>query len=482
MPCGVAWVASTCSSIGCQSAVYFTSKRLTVDVERRTEERRGRDDPRRCRRGTTRTRSIPTREPGDEERELRGAFERLHRPAGSGRLRPGSLWRPGAQRYNGGTTASAQDISARPITALRRLTGLYRRVALIAHDTGILDQYRALREGAGLVDRSDRGRLLLTGADRRAYLQGLLTNDIAALSHGHRLLCGLPDRAGPHDRGHAHLRDGGLAPRRSRRRGRAWCLRPLVAVHLQRGRHDSRTWLNPPRSSACTVRARRQVLESALAAGRLPGEPTPSAPLLDSMPLYANSRWNFGAAPVFVLRSDDVGVMGFDIVVTSDRRKELAEPADRRGRRRRRGRGGARVPRRSRTAAVSRRHDRRHDPARGRHRGSRDQPDEGLLRRAGDHHPRPASRARPCRAAPGRARVRSVAAVPARGDKIRHGDRDVGSITSAVQSPALGRPIALGYVHRDFVEPGTCARRRRGRGHRVRSAVRLKMESKVRKL
>ena len=47
-----------------------------------------------------------------------------------------------------------------------------------------LEQYRALREGAGLVNRSNRGRFRLTGQDRRDYLQGLLTNDIAALSAG----------------------------------------------------------------------------------------------------------------------------------------------------------------------------------------------------------------------------------------------------------------------------------------------------------
>ena len=46
------------------------------------------------------------------------------------------------------------------------------------------EQYRALREGAALVDRSDRGRLRLSGADRRDYLQGLLTNDILALTAG----------------------------------------------------------------------------------------------------------------------------------------------------------------------------------------------------------------------------------------------------------------------------------------------------------
>ena len=46
------------------------------------------------------------------------------------------------------------------------------------------EQYRALHAGAGLIDRSDRGRLRLTGADRRDYLQGLLTNDVLALQPG----------------------------------------------------------------------------------------------------------------------------------------------------------------------------------------------------------------------------------------------------------------------------------------------------------
>ena len=40
-------------------------------------------------------------------------------------------------------------------------------------------------------------------------------------------------------------------------------------------------------------------------------------------------------------------------------------------------------------------------------------------------------------------------------DAIRAGDRDIGEVTSAAWSPALQRPIAFGYVHRDFLEPGT---------------------------
>ena len=41
------------------------------------------------------------------------------------------------------------------------------------------------------------------------------------------------------------------------------------------------------------------------------------------------------------------------------------------------------------------------------------------------------------------------------GDAIAHDDKPIGNITSAVHSPALGRPIALGYVHRDYWNPGT---------------------------
>lgn len=46
------------------------------------------------------------------------------------------------------------------------------------------DHYRALKEAAGLVRRLDRGRIALTGADRADYLQGLLTNDVVALDDG----------------------------------------------------------------------------------------------------------------------------------------------------------------------------------------------------------------------------------------------------------------------------------------------------------
>jgi folate-binding protein YgfZ len=45
--------------------------------------------------------------------------------------------------------------------------------------------------------------------------------------------------------------------------------------------------------------------------------------------------------------------------------------------------------------------------------------------------------------------------VPEAGAPIRSGEREIGRVTSSTASPAVKRPIALGYVQRDFVEPGT---------------------------
>jgi folate-binding protein YgfZ len=43
---------------------------------------------------------------------------------------------------------------------------------------------------------------------------------------------------------------------------------------------------------------------------------------------------------------------------------------------------------------------------------------------------------------------------PQRGARLFVADRDIGFVTSAAMSPRLGS-IAMGYVHRDFVAPGT---------------------------
>jgi folate-binding protein YgfZ len=52
-------------------------------------------------------------------------------------------------------------------------------MAVVA-DTG----YRALTEACGLVDRSERGKLALTGAEAKDFLHGQVTNDIESLEPG----------------------------------------------------------------------------------------------------------------------------------------------------------------------------------------------------------------------------------------------------------------------------------------------------------
>ena len=49
----------------------------------------------------------------------------------------------------------------------------------------VIDGYRAITEGAALIDRSERGKLALTGTGAKEFLAGQVTNDILGLEAGH---------------------------------------------------------------------------------------------------------------------------------------------------------------------------------------------------------------------------------------------------------------------------------------------------------
>lgn len=57
-------------------------------------------------------------------------------------------------------------------------------------------QYRALHEGAGVIDRSRRGKLLVRGSDAAEYLQAQVTNDVEALAPGEGCYAALLNRKG----------------------------------------------------------------------------------------------------------------------------------------------------------------------------------------------------------------------------------------------------------------------------------------------
>lgn len=57
-------------------------------------------------------------------------------------------------------------------------------------------QYRAIREGAALVERPERAAIAVTGPEAADYLQGQLTNDVESLSPGEGAYAALLDRKG----------------------------------------------------------------------------------------------------------------------------------------------------------------------------------------------------------------------------------------------------------------------------------------------
>jgi folate-binding protein YgfZ len=61
------------------------------------------------------------------------------------------------------------------------LVGVTHTLATLAPDR---DEYAAATDGVGLIDRSERGKLAVSGPDATAFLDALLSNDIAAITPG----------------------------------------------------------------------------------------------------------------------------------------------------------------------------------------------------------------------------------------------------------------------------------------------------------
>jgi folate-binding protein YgfZ len=316
----------------------------------------------------------------------------------------------------------------------------------------LLDRYYALRRSAGIVDRSARGRLLLTGADRRAYLQGLLSNDIDALVPGSGCYATYLTAQGRmiadmrvFEMGDALLvdLDGTIAQAVADRWSRFIFSEDVQVQNISAT--TAQIGVYGPRAADALV--------AAFNPGRPPGEP--DAQGLRSLPVYANMRWEFHDGQAFVLVSDDIGVLGFDVIVPVSDKEDVATLL----------RAAGAIDAGMDAAEISRIEG-------GRPLFHADMDEDTIPLEAGIED-RAISLTKGCYVGQeiiirvlhrghGRVARRLVGitldpggTAPSHGDRIMSGARDVGSITSAVQSPGLGRPIGLGYVHRDFVEPGT---------------------------
>jgi folate-binding protein YgfZ len=316
------------------------------------------------------------------------------------------------------------------------------------------EHYRALREGAALIDRSSRGRLILTGQDRRSYLQGLLTNDIAALEAGAGCYAAYLTPQGRmiadmrvFELGDALLVDlEGHVTAAVRERWEMFIFSEDVQVADVTATTAQFGVYGPAASRALAI---------TLEARATGDEPTPTPEQLDQLPLLAARRWAFGADPAHVLRSDDVGVMGFDVVVPMERREDMAALLQAHG-------AAAIDPEAAEVTRIEAGHprfgvdmDETTIPLEAGIEGRAISLTKGcyvgqeiIIRVLHRGHGRVAKRLVRIALAPG-------APVPAAGDRIVSGDREIGHVTSAAESLALGRPLALGYVHRDFAEPAT---------------------------
>jgi folate-binding protein YgfZ len=309
-----------------------------------------------------------------------------------------------------------------------------------------LEQYHALRQRAGIVDRSGRGRILLNGQDRRSYLQGLLTNDIASLGEGRGCYAALLTPQGRMITDMRVLETG----------GEIIIDLPGAVADEVRGRLEQFVFSEDVEVVDLT-RSQAQLGVYGPEAARVlsPLLAETSGDVLDRMPLFGNVRLSVDGAGVLVVRSDDVGISGFDLFAEAAGRSRLHDAL----------RGAGAVDIDGETAEVCR-------VEAGLPSFGVDMDTDTIPLEAGIED-RAISLTKGCYVGQeiiirvlhrGHGRVArklvgmtldASAGVPAHGVAIRAGERDVGSVTSAVLSPALARPIALGYVHRDYVEPGT---------------------------
>ena len=298
------------------------------------------------------------------------------------------------------------------------------------------ERYTAARQGAVVFDLSGRGRILLTGADRLTYLQGLLTNDVAALTPGTGCYAALLTPQGRM-----------ISDMRVFETGEA----ALLDVPGERGPEVASHLANFIFSEDAAVQDASESLAHLLVLGAASAK----ALKVDSLRPFENRKVRVAGMEVTAAGNDDYSVPAIDMFVgTVHKPMVIAALVE---------------------AGVSTIDEEVVETLRieaGTPRFGVDMDQDTIPLEAGIEQ-RAISMTKGCYVGQeviirvlhrghGRVARKLVgllfpedAPVPARGERLHAGDRDIGMITSASSSPALGRPIALGYVHRDFAAPGT---------------------------
>jgi folate-binding protein YgfZ len=304
---------------------------------------------------------------------------------------------------------------------------------------------QAAREGAGVIDRTARGRIVVSGSDRRSYLQGLLTNDIEALTAGQGCYA-------------AYLTPQG---------------RMIADLWMYELGDVLMITLAGEVKAAVLAKFDQFIFSEDVQLGDVsdtfsqiavvgPAAPTTVAAVMSgagadelrAMPEHGNRRLEYDGSAASVTRITDTGEPGFDLYVERSRAAALQNALT--------AAGAVGVD-----AAIA-------DALRiegGIPLFHVDMDEETIPLEAGIES-RAISFSKGCYVGQeviirvlhrGHGRVArklvglriESSDVPSRGVGVRAGDREIGEVTSAAWSPGLAQPIALAYLHRDFVEPRT---------------------------
>jgi len=304
-------------------------------------------------------------------------------------------------------------------------------------------EYESVRHAAGLIDRSSQGKILLSGGDRASFLHALLTNDIVSLKPGTGCYAAYLT---PQGRMIADMRVVELGDRV------LLDVVPSGAASLT-DRLNKLIFSEDVRVSDVTADfaefgvhgpGAAEVLADALGVGAAESR---------ALPQYGNLRATSGEAEVIVVRDDYFGEPGFDLSIARAGAARLQKKI---------GAAGT-VEIGASTAELLR-------VETGRPLFGVDMDTETIPLEAGIED-RAISFTKGCYVGQeviirvlhrghGRVARRLVglvigdAEIPAAKDPILAGEQRIGEITSAVQSPVLGA-IALGYVQRAYMTPGT---------------------------
>ena len=309
------------------------------------------------------------------------------------------------------------------------------------------DAYDAAHARAAFIDRTtSRGRVIATGRDRATYLQGLLTNDIAALGPGSGCYAAYLTPQGRmisdlyvYELGDlmlitipGEMKDAVLAKFDQFLFGEDVRLGDVTAAFAQ---------IAVVGPSAVDVVA--SLLDS------------PDREALGALAEHGNLRATIQEQPAIVVRVADTGVPGYDLFVDAALAEGLRASLGARG-----------VPGASAGDADVMRIE-AGIPLFGRDMTADTIPLEAAI------ESRAISFTKGCYVGQevivrvlhrGHGRVarrlvgivfEDAGALPPDGAVVASGGREVGVVTSAVFSPAIGKAIALGYVHRDFTASGT---------------------------